>query len=184
MANSTDPFGKSVFGGQTSIPGGTSAATGSAAPAKAAPYKYTGQGWNDPLAQEVYQKYAFGGSLSPEFVQKSAADSNAYIGHAGGYHSPMDPKEWGGSQRGDQVNKMINEYRTRGGQGLYDQQAATNPGAVGWPTDVSGNPLPKYSSDMTKVLQPNAATGQWAPGTGGSGSTNTLSPDVLKKMWR
>jgi hypothetical protein len=169
---------------QQQVPGVTSPTTQTATTQKAAPYKYTGQGWNDPLAQEMYQKYAFGGRLSPEFVQKGAADSNAYIGHAGGYHSPMDPKEWGGTQRGADVNKMIEGYRAVGGQGLYDQQAATNPGAVGWPTDASGNPLPKYSSDMTKILQPNAQTGMWGPSTGGGGSSFALGEDVLSKMWR
>jgi len=169
---------------QKQIAGGvTSAATPTTA-GKPASYKYAGQGWNDPLAQEVYQKYAFGGRLSPGFVQKSAADSNAYIGHAGGFHSPMDPKEWGGSQRGSDVNKMIDEYRARGGQGLYDQQAATNPSAVGWPTDAAGNPLPKMDMTTGKTLAANPQTGAWGPGGVGSGSSFSLSPDVLSKMWR
>src|SRR5580765_2732903 len=147
-------------------PGVTSPTT-SAATQKAAPYKYTGQGWNDPLAQQMYQKYAFGGKLSPDAISRlSGPSTQAYVG-SGGYHNPMDPKEWGGSVRGADVDKMKAEYLAAGGQGTYDQLAATNPGAVGWPTDASGNPLPKMDMATGKPLQPKAQTGMWGPSTGG-----------------
>jgi hypothetical protein len=60
MANSTDPFGKSVFGGGTTLgaqgPGMTSAAAQpGATAAKTNPYKYAGSaGYQDPLAQQLY----------------------------------------------------------------------------------------------------------------------------------
>jgi hypothetical protein len=166
------------------VPGVTSPTTQPATTQQAAPYKYTGQGWNDPLAQQMYQKYAFGGKLSPNIIsQLSGPATQAYVG-SGGYHNPMDPKEWGGSVRGADVDKMKAEYLAAGGQGTYDQQAATNPSAVGWPTDASGNPLPKMDMATGKTLQPNAQTGMWGPSTGGGGSSFALGEDVLSKMWR
>jgi hypothetical protein len=200
-----DPFGKDVFGGQTSlgqkiggqtaIPGGISAAAPTAAAAKPVPYKYAGQGWNDPLAQQMYQKYAFGGRISPNLVGQLAHMGDVEsAGSSGGvaYHNPLDPKEWGGSIRGDDVEKMKAAYLAAGGQGTYDQLAATNPTSVGWPTDTGGNPLPKMdlSGGKVQTLYPSGAQGFQppAPGSvqamGGSGSMNSLSPDILKKMWR
>lgn len=174
----TDPFGSST------VPGGVSAATPTTTAAKAPAYKYAGQGWNDPLAQQMYQKYAFGGSLSPNIIgQLSGPSQQAYVG-SGGYHNPMDPKEWGGSVRGDEVDQMKAAYLAAGGQGTYDQLAATNPKSVGWPTDAAGNPLGRMNPTTGATEMPNAATGVWAPGTGGSGSSNTLSSDILSKMWR
>jgi hypothetical protein len=179
----TDPFGTNMFGGATSIPGGTSAAT-AATPAASTAYKYLGQGWNDPLAQQMYQKYAFGGKLSPGAISRlSGPATQAYVG-SGNYHNPMDPKEWGGSVRGAEVDAMKAAYLAAGGQGTYDQLAATNPKAVGWPTDAAGNPLGRMNPTTGATEMPNAATGAWAPGSGGSGSTNTLAPEILQKMWR
>jgi hypothetical protein len=189
MANSTDPFGRNVFGGQTSIRGGASATppTTATATAKAAPYKYLGQGWNDPLAQQMYQKYAFGGRLSPEFIQQKVKQNAPMAGPHPGltFNDPMDPTGWGGWNQGADVDRMKAAYIAAGGQGTYEQLAATNPEAVGWKAGQG------RINTMTGQMEYPQATGGWsstltsagAP-AGGSGSMNALPPDVLKKMWR
>ena len=198
MAIGTDPFGSNVFGGLGSlakqVPGATSLAQPTAAAAaKPAPYKYAGQGWNDPLAQQMYLKYAFGGrpgAISSDTVSRLAHMGDVSGSGTGGvaYHNPMDPKEWGGSVRGADVDAMKAAYLAAGGQGTYDQLAATSPKSVGWPTDASGNPLPRAGGSGPEYPQ---AAGGWSTTmtsgglpAGGSGSSFSLSPEVLRKMWR
>jgi hypothetical protein len=137
----------------------------------------------------MYLKYAFGGrpgAISQNTVSRLAHMGDISRSGTGGvsYHNPMDPKEWGGSVRGSDVDKMKEAYLAAGGQGTYDQLAATNPKAVGWPTDAAGNPLPKMDMATGKTLAANPQTGAWAPGGGGSGSSFSLNPAVLQKMWR
>jgi hypothetical protein len=196
MANSTDPFGASIFGSSGgSTPGTTSMGTSTPASTSTADtYKYKGQGWNDPLAQQMYLKYAFGGrpgAISSDTVSRLAHMGDVSGSGTGGvsYHNPMDPKEWGGSVRGQDVENMKAAYLAAGGQGTYDQLAATDPKSVGWPTDAAGNPLPKMGS-TGQTLYPSGSQGFQPPASGsaqamgGSGSTNSLSPEILKKMWR
>jgi hypothetical protein len=181
MANSTDLFGKNVFGGATSIPGGTTSTTTAA---KTNPYKYAGQGWNDPLAQQIYKEFAPVGGNAANQVSLLLRGNEAYapggIGAGVNYNNPLDPKTWGGSERGDVYDRMKAEYLKRGGQGTYEQQAQY-PGATNWPMDASGNPLPRMNMQTGKAE--SIVPGAPPPGVG-SGSSMSLSPDVLKKMWR
>lgn len=172
MANSTDTFS----GGMTSM-----ATQPAATQNKTNPYQYAGQaGVNDPLAQELYKKYnpgitqgqgAWGSNYDvlSELSQRYAAQP----GGGGGYRDPLNPRNWG-------AGAMKDEYMQRGGLGTYEQQAAY-PGATNWPSDASGNPLPRLN--MQTGQKESIVPGAPPPGVG-SGSMNSLAPDVLSKMWR
>lgn len=145
------------------------------------PYQYAGQaGVNDPLAQELYKKYT-PGTTQGQGAWRSNYDvlselSRGYAAQPGGggaYIDPLSPRNWG-------AGAMKDEYLQRGGLGTYEQQAQY-PGATNWPMDASGNPLPKMNmqTGQAESIVPGAP-----PPSGGSGSTNSLSPDILKKMWR
>lgn len=173
-----DPFGKQIFGGATSIPGGTASAT---AAKKTNPYQYAGAaGYKDPLAQELYQKYNPGITRSQgqwgsnwDQLMKLSQGYASQPGGGGGYIDPLNPRNWG-------AGAMKDEYLQRGGLGTYEQQAQY-PGATNWPMDASGNPLPRLN---TQTGQAESIVPGAPPISGGSGSTNMLSSDILKKMWR
>jgi hypothetical protein len=172
MANSTDPFGKQTFSG------GTTMATPAATTTKTNPYQYAGAaGYKDPLAQELYKKYNPGitgsqGQWGSNWDQLMKL-SQGYEGTTTNYIDPLNPRNWG-------AGGMKDEYLKRGGLGTYEQQAQY-PGATNWPMDAAGNPLPRMNMQTGKAesIVPGAP-----PISGGSGSSNSLSPDVLKKMWR
>ena len=174
MANSTDPLSQSVFGGATG--GVTSMATPTAT--KTNPYQYAGKaGYKDPLAQELYQKYNPGlttsrGPWSSGYDQLMNL-SKGYEGTTTNYIDPLNPRNWG-------AGAMKDEYLQRGGLGTFEQQAAY-PGATNWPSDAAGNPLPQMN--MQTGQPQSIVPGAPAPSVG-SGSSNSLSPDILRKMWR
>jgi hypothetical protein len=178
MANSTDPFGKSVFSGGGG-PGMTSQSTPAATATKTNPYQYTGKaGYKDPLAQELYKKYNPGmttgrGPWSSGFDQLMNL-SRGYENAPTNYIDPLNPRNWG-------AGAMKDEYLKAGGLGTYEQQAQY-PGATNWPMDASGNPLPRMTS--TGALESPGPTGAVAAASGGSGSSMSLNPEILKKMWR
>lgn len=177
MANSTDPFGKQTFGGATSM---ATQSTAAAAP-KTNPYQYAGsKGYQDPLAQDLYKKYNPGvtqgqgqwGSNYDQLMKLSSMYANA-PGGGGNYIDPLNPRNW-------QAGAMKDEYLQQGGLGTFEQQAQY-PGATNWPMDASGNPLPRLNmqTGQKESIVPGAP-----PVSAGSGSSNSLSPDILKKMWR
>lgn len=165
MANSTDPVGNQAFG----------------AAKKTNPYQYAGSaGYKDPLGQELYQKYNPGITKSQgqwgsnwDQLMKLSQGYASQPGGGGNYIDPLNPRNWG-------AGAMKDEYLSRGGLGTYEQQAQY-PGATNWPMDASGNPLPRMNmqTGTAESIVPGAP-----PVGAGSGSTNTLSPDILKKMWR
>jgi hypothetical protein len=144
---------------------------------KTNPYPYAGKGagYQDPLAQELYKKYTPGMNTKggPEAFNTLMELSKGYAGTSTNYIDPLNPGNWG-------AGPMKNEYLQRGGLGTYEQQAQY-PGATNWPMDASGNPLPRLN--MQTGQAESIVPGAPAPGAG-SGSTNSLSPDILKKMWR
>jgi hypothetical protein len=171
----TDPF-KSAVPGATSL--GTTSGTSST---KTNPYQYAGsKGYQDPLAQELYQKYNPGitksqgqwGSNWDQLTKLSESYANL-PGGGGNYIDPLNPRNWG-------AGAMKDEYLQRGGLGTYEQQAQY-PGATNWPMDASGNPLPRMNPQTGTVesIVPGAP-----PIGAGSGSSNALSADILSKMWR
>ena len=145
------------------------------------PYQYAGsKGYQDPLAQELYKKYNPGitnsqGAWASNYDQlmKLSTGYGNLPGGGGNYIDPLNPRNWG-------AGAMKDEYLQRGGLGTYEQQAQY-PGATNWPSDAAGNPLPRLN--MQTGQAESIVPGAPAPGAG-SGSTNMLSPDVLKKMWR
>ena len=150
--------------------------------AKTNPYQYAGAaGYKDPLAQELYQKYNPGitgsqgqwGSNWYQLMKLSQGYANLPGGGGGNYIDPLNPRNWG-------AGAMKNEYLQRGGLGTYEQQAQY-PGATNWPMDASGNPLPRMNMQTGKAE--SIVPGAPPPGVG-SGSSVSLSPEVLKKMWR
>jgi hypothetical protein len=185
MANSTDPFGKSMFSSSSSGgPGMTSLPTPTAATKKTTnPYQYAGAaGYQDPLAQELYQKYNPGITRSQgqwgsnwDQLMKLSQGYASQPGGGGNYIDPLNPRNWG-------AGAMKDEYLARGGLGTYEQQAQY-PGATNWPTDASGNPLPRMNP-QTGALESPGPTGATAAVSRGSGSTNALAPNILSKMWR
>jgi|SRR5580765_652775 len=160
--------------------------TAATAAKKTNPYQYAGKaGYKDPLAQELYQKYnprstISRGPWSSGFDQLMNL-SKSYENTTTNYIDPLNPRNWG-------AGAMKDEYLQRGGLGTYEQQAQY-PGATNWPTDASGNPLPRLNLQTGAQEYPQA-TGGWGTTTptggiaGGTGSTNSLSSDVLSKMWR
>jgi hypothetical protein len=175
MANSTDPFGKQMFGGQTSVATQPTAATAT----KTNPYQYAGsKGYQDPLAQELYKKYNPGttqgqGVWGSNYDQLMKLSQGYDAAGSGNYIDPLNPRNWG-------AGAMKDEYMQRGGLGTYEQQAQY-PGATNWPMDAQGNPLPRLN--MQTGQAESIVPGAPAP-SAGSGSTNSLSPDILQKMWR
>jgi hypothetical protein len=167
----------------TSLAGSTSLAP--AAAAKPSGYQYLNKGWTDPLAQEIAKKYLYrpttrtsmwnpaGPNDSYRRLSELSAAYHRGGASGGGYQDPLDPKNWrqSGVYTGEQADKMKQEYISRGGLGTYEQLAATNPSTIGWPTDAAGNPLPKLDTTTGKTLT-------------ASGSSFSLAPEVLAKMWR
>jgi hypothetical protein len=147
-------------------------------PTKTNPYQYAGKaGYKDPLAQELYQKY------NPNLTRSQGPWSSGYdqlMNLSKGYENtttnyidPLNPRNW-------QAGAMKDEYLQQGGLGTYEQQAAY-PGATNWPMDAQGNPLPRMN--MQTGQAESIVPGAPPPGAG-SGSSFSLSPDILSKMWR
>ena len=183
----TDPFGYNTLASQ--LPGSTSLPAPTTTATVPKSYEYAGQGWNDPLAHEVYKEFSNPGLFESRSSTPSAYDqllnaNKAYTGNTTvNYVSPTDPKSWGGAYRGNAYDQMKEAYLARGGQGTYEQLAATDPTSVGWPTDAEGNPLPKLDTSTGKTLSADPTTGLWGESTVESGSTHALAPEVLAKMW-
>ena len=173
--------------------GGTPAATG---PPK---YQYLNKGYADPLAQEIAKKYMHDPNVrtsmwnpagpDDEYRQLSAL-SQAYNrnGLDSSYQDPLNPTNWraSGVYTQDQADKMKAEYVNRGGLGTYEQLAFTNPKDVGAPYNATtGGPVgtDTWEGIQAKLGYKGAVAPTTAP-AGGTGSSNSLSPDVLKKMWR
>jgi hypothetical protein len=193
----TDPFGKSVFGGQ--VPGATTLGATTTA-GKPPAYQYVNKGWSDPLAQEIAKKYLHDPTTRTSMWNPAGAD-DAYrrlkglsdMYHVGGatagaYQDPLDPKNWrqSGVYTGDQAQKMKEEYVNRGGLGTYEQLAFTNPKDIGAPYQTAtGGPV---GTDTWEGIQAKLGyKGATAPPTtpaGGVGSSFSLNPSVLSKMWR
>jgi hypothetical protein len=102
----------------TNVPGATSLEP-QPAPYTAPVYKYAGQGWNDPLAQQAY-----GNVKGDESLQRLRRVSPE--GPTSGYHysSPMDPTKWGVNYHGGVYDKMKAEYLRLGGTGTVEQSNA------------------------------------------------------------
>jgi hypothetical protein len=160
MANSTDPFGKQTFGGQTSIPGGTSTTAAPTSTAAAMPWKSYGEYFKD---------------------QPLAADYSNY--HSSYLPGETQAQKWGPGGDPYRFSEEYNQYKTTLPQqyqdlinyGISPEQVQS--GAV---TGIMG------SSGITPIQMPATTPGGESPGVYGvgSGSTNSLSSDVLSKMWR
>ena len=157
MANSTDPFGKQMFGGQTSlVPGGTTAA--GAAPTTAAPWKSYDQFFaGDPkaLSMGMYHTGAVAGS--PEAQQ-------------------LDSLKWGAGGNPYQYTEQYNQYTAGLPQQYQDLiHAGITPSMV-------------QSGQVNSIVQDGKINPIQLPGGGvagqGSGSINSMDPNVLKKMWQ
>lgn len=155
-------------------------------------------GWKDPVAQQVskdfyQQRY---GNLD-EYNRLMTTAPTYESGKYGGYLSPVDPMGMGNPE-------LQYQYIKAGGQAFSPGEIANNLAITGHSDELS-NYVPAGSqaanTGMALPGQPYiAGTGMAAPvmnmttgvptnpNTGqpmvGTGSFNTLAPDVMNKMWR
>ena len=151
-------------------------------------YAYEGKGWQDPLAQEIAKKYLYSPFMAKNY-SKSYPDAgnksfNRYLasakwnqerldeGKMTGYNSPLDPKNWvaGGvwQQRG---GKPINDYQTNPYHFDADlaRQEYIDRGGLGLPKEM-------YPEKYQAQIKADKLAAQ--------GSSHSLSPEVMNKMWR
>jgi hypothetical protein len=151
MANSTDPFGKSLFGGGTTT-GGLGMTANEYVASKMGGYDWRGR------QGEMMQNYA-------DYGKQQAAPQAA-----------SEPSlQW----RGDNPNQVM--YNPGGGSdwSALEGGSLTDPKIIGMlrsSAAVGGPQSIGYNSVLSKV-KPGVMQGI-------EGSTNSLAPEVLGKMWR
>jgi hypothetical protein len=128
-------------------------------------YKYAGHGWDDPLAQEVYQKYSPGVTQPGPGGGPSAWDQLMSSANAYGqgqprtnFFTPVDPYQWNTHYFGEPYSKMAAEYEARGGMGTYGKVAEAE----------------KAAADAEAAA--TAAAGGSYPGS--SGSEYSIAPSI------
>jgi hypothetical protein len=176
------PTAKPKPAGTTSLgdaPAGTPGGSSSTALPQTTPYEYAGQGWNDPVAQQVMQNYYAstpGYSAGTYDQLRGMAEAGSTPGVQ--YNTPLDPSTWGTVYKGPDYDRLAQEYKAAGGTYYGSQTPAQQAGAPYYA--ATGEPAPVMN--MATGMAENPLTKQ--PMSGGSGSSHTLSPDILSKMWR
>lgn len=162
-------------------PGMTSLdATAPTAYAGTTPYEYGGQGWNDPVAQQVTQNYfaSTPGYSADTYNQlKGMAEAGSTPGVQ--YNTPLDPSTWGTVYRGPDYDKLAQDYTAAGGT-YYNQFTPAQQAGVPYYA-ATGEAAPVMN--MQTGVAENPLTGQ-PMNTTGTGSFHTLQPDVMNRMWR
>jgi hypothetical protein len=155
-------------------------------------------GWKDPIAQQVSKDYYQQQYGNLDEYNRLMTDAPRYeSGKYGGYLSPLDPMGMGNPE-------LQYNYIKAGGQAFSPGEIENNLAITGHSGELS-NYVPEASqaanTGMALPGQPYiAGTGMAAPvmnmttgipenpNTGlpmvSTGSSHTLSPDVINKMWR
>jgi len=183
----TQPESMGGVPGATSLPEQPAPYTGPAVSDWASQYGATADrqasGWQDPIAAEVGRKYfggiqatgGGGGNLYDKYVNEADTYSS---GKYGGYMSPLDPMKWGSGGYGFEP-QMKADYIAAGGKAF--EQAPTAPGMAlpGQPYNAATGMAAPVMSATGVPVNPN--TGQFA---GSVGSSHTLNPNIINRMWR
>jgi hypothetical protein len=143
------------------------------------PYEYAGQGWNDPIAQQVTKEYYANQPGAYERLQGMTGSAPGTV-----YNSPLSPESWGSVYRGQDFTDLGEKYKAAGGT-YYNQfdPKITEANARGLPYNTAtGESLPVMN--MQTGIPQNALTGQPVSTGPASGSYHGVSPDILSRMWR
>lgn len=181
------PTDQSVMPGtpqSAEVPGATSLTpTAPTALSQTTPYEYANTPWNDPVAQSTmkswYENPAHGFTQESQwnpgggtgFYERSLANAKAYDTTPGVYHSEIDPARFTPEQK---------EAYIAGGGTYYGSQTPAQAAGVPY-FAATGEPAPVMN--MATGVAENPLTKQPMQ-VGGTGSFNTLAPDVINRMWR
>lgn len=176
----------------TPTEGATSvAATPPTALSQTTPYEYAGHGSQDPIARQVMKDYwstpMWGGPGGTTY------DTNAYLADAydkaagANFNSPLNPSTWGTVFKGQDYADIAEKYKAAGGT-YFDQFTPAQQAGVPY-NAATGEATPVMNMQTgvpeTPTFGPTGkVTGQTPTPVGGTGSYNTLGPDVINKMWR
>src|SRR5258708_4166405 len=172
--------------GMTSIPEAPPTAL-----SQTTPYEYGGQGWNDPVAQSVMKDYfstaKWDTGSAPGMYDQSMNIAQAYNDKPGVLHSPLDPASWGTTYRGQEYTDIADKYKAAGGTYFNQFTPAQQAGvpyyaATGQPAPVMN--MQRGVAETPTVSPTGKVRGQTPTPVGGTGSYNTLAPDVVNRMWR
>jgi hypothetical protein len=150
------------------------------------PYEYAGQGWNDPVAQDVMKEYWSKPGYEPLYEQNMNI-AQTYNDTPGVLHSPLDPASWGTTYRGQDYADIGEKYKQAGGT-YFDQFSPAQQAGVPYYA-ATGQPAPVMNMQTGVAETPNfdalgKITGQTPATAATSGSYHVLPPDVINKMWR
>jgi hypothetical protein len=113
--------------------------------------------------------------------------SDAYDEAGGNFKSTFDPGNWGTVFRGQEMTDVADAYKAAGGTYYNQFTPAQNAGVPYNAATGEAAPVMNMQTGVPETPQFDATgkvIGQTPTPVGGSGSSHSLSPDVINKMWR